>query len=185
MNKLINSAAAARKRFTDVKAKGFRKALAEDGAIDLASIMVGVLVIGIIGGVIAATVFAVIPWSQDQAASQALDAVATAESVAFAQSSGEGAGFYLDEEELAATDGLGGTDGLIQSSDTIQILVTDTPASYEAFSLSPTGKVFSINSANPADVVEYADLAAANTAITALVGELTVVAGALVFTPAP
>jgi hypothetical protein len=49
-------------------------------AIDLASIMVGIIVIGLIGGVIAATVFAVIPWAQDNAAKQQLDSVASAES---------------------------------------------------------------------------------------------------------
>jgi type II secretory pathway pseudopilin PulG len=49
-------------------------------AIDLASIMVGVIVIGLIGGVIAATVFSVIPWAQDNAAKQQLDSVASAES---------------------------------------------------------------------------------------------------------
>ena len=47
----------------------------EDGAIDLASIMVGVIVVGLIGGVIAATVFAVIPWAQDNAAKQQLDSL--------------------------------------------------------------------------------------------------------------
>jgi len=52
----------------------------EDGAIDLASIMVGIIVIGLIGGVIAATVFAVIPWAQDNAAKQQLDSVASAQS---------------------------------------------------------------------------------------------------------
>jgi hypothetical protein len=52
------------------------------GAIDLASIMVGVLVIGIIAGVISATVFAVVPWSQDNAAKSNLDSIHTAESVA-------------------------------------------------------------------------------------------------------
>lgn len=53
----------------------------QDGAIDLASIMVGIIVIGLIGGVIAATVFAVIPWAQDNAAKQQLDAVYQAENV--------------------------------------------------------------------------------------------------------
>jgi type II secretory pathway pseudopilin PulG len=52
----------------------------EAGAIDLASIMVGIIVIGLIGGVIAATVFAVIPWAQDNAAKQQVDAVVTAQS---------------------------------------------------------------------------------------------------------
>lgn len=52
----------------------------ENGAIDLSSIMVGIIVIGLIGGVIAATVFSVIPWSQDNAAKQQLDSVAAAQS---------------------------------------------------------------------------------------------------------
>jgi hypothetical protein len=51
-------------------------------AIDLASIMVGVLVIGIIGGVIAVAVFAVIPWAQMEAAKSAVSSVRIAESVA-------------------------------------------------------------------------------------------------------
>lgn len=50
------------------------------GAIDLASIMVGIVVIGLIGGVIAATIFAIIPWAQDNAAKHQLDAIATAQS---------------------------------------------------------------------------------------------------------
>jgi hypothetical protein len=49
-------------------------------AIDLASIMVGIIVIGLIGSVIAATVFAVIPWAQNNAAKQQLDSVVSAES---------------------------------------------------------------------------------------------------------
>ena len=53
----------------------------QNGAIDLASIMVGVLVIGIVGGVIAATVFAVVPWSQDQAAQADLGQVRQAEGI--------------------------------------------------------------------------------------------------------
>ena len=55
----------------------------EKGAIDLASIMVGIIVIGLIGGVIAATVFAVIPWAQDNAAKQQLDSVVQAENAYF------------------------------------------------------------------------------------------------------
>lgn len=48
-------------------------------AIDLASIMVGILVIGLIGGVIATTLFAVIPWSQDNRARGQLDSVVAAQ----------------------------------------------------------------------------------------------------------
>jgi hypothetical protein len=53
----------------------------EEGAIDLASIMVGILVIGLTSAVISATVFAVIPWAQDSAAKHQLTSIATAQSV--------------------------------------------------------------------------------------------------------
>jgi type II secretory pathway pseudopilin PulG len=56
-------------------------------AIDLASIMVGIIIMGLIGGVIAATVFAVIPWSQDKAAKQQLESIHTAENAFFGLSS--------------------------------------------------------------------------------------------------
>ena len=55
------------------------------GAVDLASIMVGVIVIGIIAGVISATVFAVIPWAQNSAAKESLASYRVAESVAMAE----------------------------------------------------------------------------------------------------
>lgn len=55
--------------------------ISENGAIDLASIMVGIIIIGLIGGVIAATVFAVIPWAQDNAAKASLESLKTAENV--------------------------------------------------------------------------------------------------------
>lgn len=48
-------------------------------AIDLASIMVGVVIIGLVGGVIAATVFAVIPWAQDNAAKSQVAEVSNAQ----------------------------------------------------------------------------------------------------------
>lgn len=71
-----------------LRTRSFRAALRSNtGAIDLASIMVGVIVIGVIAGVIAATVSAVIPWSQNAAAKQGLDAVRTAEGVAYVQDS--------------------------------------------------------------------------------------------------
>lgn len=54
----------------------------DDGAIDLSSIMVGIIVIGLIGGVIAATVFTVIPWAQDNAAKASLEAVVSSQSAA-------------------------------------------------------------------------------------------------------
>ena len=53
--------------------------VSRSGAIDLASVMVGIVVIGLIGGVIATTLFAIIPWSQDNRARGQLDSVVTAQ----------------------------------------------------------------------------------------------------------
>lgn len=73
----------------------------EDGAIDLASIMVGIIVIGLIGGIIAATVFAIIPWSQDNAAKQQLDSIATAQDAFLGLSSDSEKPQYGSTEFLA------------------------------------------------------------------------------------
>jgi hypothetical protein len=50
-------------------------------AVDLASIMVGALVIGAVGGIISAVVFGVIPWSQNSAARDSIAAVPEAQAV--------------------------------------------------------------------------------------------------------
>ena len=39
----------------------------KDGGIDLESTVIGVMTVGIVGSIISATVFAVIPWAQAQA----------------------------------------------------------------------------------------------------------------------
>jgi hypothetical protein len=61
--------------------RGRRALTSTRAAIDLASIMVGVLVLAIIGGVISATVFFVVPWAQDRAAVATLSEVSTAQGV--------------------------------------------------------------------------------------------------------
>ena len=73
----------------------------ESGAIDLASIMVGVVVLGLMGGVVSATVFSVIPWAQDNAAKEQLNAVASAQSayIGLASDSG-GAIRYGNADDL-------------------------------------------------------------------------------------
>jgi len=139
----------------------------EGGAIDLASIMVGVLVIGIIGGVIAATVFAVIPWSQDKAASQALDSVATAQSVAYTFAAGEGTSKYFSESALNTGTGLSATnEPLLQASPAIAIQLGAGDITYTAYSKSATGTVFKITSANPTTVVKMTPAEVTAAAIT-------------------
>jgi type II secretory pathway pseudopilin PulG len=112
-------------------------------AIDLASIMVGVIIIGLIGGVIAATVFAVIPWSQDKAAKQQLDSIHTAQNAAYGLSS---------DAQAAASSGM--TPNSFQSSADLakyNLLSTGTnyctiPSSdkknYTGYSLSSSGSIW-------------------------------------------
>jgi hypothetical protein len=160
---------ATKARFAARKAElGFMGALkSEGGAIDLASIMVGVIVIGVIAGVIAATVFAVIPWAQDKAASQALDSVNQAESVAFAQATDAGAGVYLDKAGIVKHDGANNTPGLLQDSKSLAI-ISVTGATYTAASLSSTGNIYYTTSANPNTAVKIAKGATLQATIDAL-----------------
>jgi alpha-tubulin suppressor-like RCC1 family protein len=119
-------------------------------AIDLASIMVGVIIIGLIGGVIAATVFAVIPWSQDKAAKQQLEAIATAENAQYGKSSeGNSKPFYGDSAVLASS-------GWLQQGENYCVVTPDEDKqSYKAAVKSASGKVFvSTNKApNPVEAV--------------------------------
>jgi len=140
------------------------------GAIDLASIMVGIIVIGIIGGVIGATVYAVVPWAQDNAAKGSLDAVRTAQNVY--------AGFQADPNkalgqpgpELAFINPFPGTVPAIkaesgsvakyasytvlqnekllpkQASDILDVAVGENKTCYAATALSDSGKLFWIDS---------------------------------------
>ena len=117
----------------------------EEGAIDLASIMVGIIVIGLIGGVIAATVFAVIPWAQDNAAKQQLDSIAAAQSAYIglvADKNGTATTFgdkaQLKSENLFNGDSLGANlkMGVSGSGDT---------AHYGAAVKSSSGKWFTIS----------------------------------------
>ena len=179
MQSLLSGSKSAKARFAAVKRSGGIMAAlrSSSGVIDLASIMVGVLVIGIIGGVIAATVFAVIPWSQDEAAKGALDSVRTAESVQYTMSSGEGNATYLNMAGLVA-------DNQIQA--TTKVYIGASASAYTAVVRSDSGKYYSINAVNPANPVEYANLAAANTALSGTgqplgVGALSWASGALTF----
>jgi len=99
-------------------------------ALDLASIMIGVIVIGIIGGITAATVFAVIPWAQDNAAKSSLSSIATAES-AYA---GFNARFGTSTELT--------TQKLIQASTSFVVATNASGNCYVAVSKSPTKKLF-------------------------------------------
>lgn len=113
----LNLARRVRKPLTDVC-----------GVIDLASILVGVLVTGIIAGGILSTVFMVVPWAQDEAAKGDLSAVRAAQSVAQVQHDE-----FLDYTDLVE-------ENLIQGSASVDIVLGD--ACYVATSASDSGTVF-------------------------------------------
>ena len=121
----------------------------EQGVIDLASVMVGIIVIGMIGGVIAATIFAVIPWSQDQKAKHQLDSIVTAENAHMGMSSASPsllpgtsrANSYGDSVELEAAN-------LLIQGKTYCVIETPDGKDYNAYSQSATGKVFTATNKN-------------------------------------
>jgi hypothetical protein len=121
----------------------------EDGAIDLASIMVGVIVIGLIGGVTAATVFAVIPWAQDNAAKQQLDSLVSAENAYMGLSSaspsplpsGYVANSFGNSAELAAAK-------LMGTGSNYCVITPADGKSYTAYSKSASSKVFQVTDKN-------------------------------------
>lgn len=121
----------------------------EKGAIDLASIMVGVIVIGLVGGVIAATVFAIIPWAQDRAAKQQVDSIVSAQSAYKGLSSGvppavaEGlpTNSYASSADLSEAQ-------LLQEGDSYCTTQTDEGNGYLAVALSSSGKFFAATDAN-------------------------------------
>jgi type II secretory pathway pseudopilin PulG len=121
----------------------------ENGAIDLASIMVGIIVIGLIGGVIAATVFAVIPWSQDNAAKQQLDSLVSAESAYFGLSADnppalpEGAktNSFGNSTELASAN-------LMGTGPNYCVVTPANGATYTAYSKSASGAIFQATDKN-------------------------------------
>lgn len=127
-----------------------------DGVIDLASIMVGVLVLGIIGGLIVATVFAVIPWSQDAAARDALESVGTAESIQFAYSTAGGDGHYLTMTGLTTEGNASGT-VLLQSTDSVEILLNADKTRFVAVSRSDTGARFFLGSDHTKRVLDHTE----------------------------
>lgn len=98
------------------------------GAIDLASIMTGVLVMAVIGGVISASVSVVIPWAQDSAAQSNLAAVVQAQGV----ERGLGNQFTSKPAALKLRSGIG--------------IKSDGRTCYGGFSTSATGKVYYLSS---------------------------------------
>jgi len=116
------------------------------GVIDLASIMVGVIIAGILSTGIVATTFALVPFSQDAAAEQALDSVKTAEGAAFV--SGE-PNRYLNMDGLVAGE-------WIQASSRVGVETNADGTCFAAMSHSETGNQFWTDNTT-AEILPYVD----------------------------
>ena len=121
----------------------------ENGAIDLASVMVGIIVIGLVGGIIAATIFAVIPWAQDAAAKHQLDSITQAENAYYGFTagnlsnlpSGAKANTYSSSPMIAESN-------LLQQGANYCVVASADGKSYNSYSLSGTGRVWTTTNVN-------------------------------------
>lgn len=124
-------------------------------AIDLASIMVGVIIIGLIGGVIAATVFAVIPWSQDKAAKHQLESIHTAENAYYGLSADPSymlLGNTVQRNTFTNSDLLARNNLLIEGP-TYCAVMTPDGQDYNAYSKSATGRIWTASNKAKTPVV--------------------------------
>lgn len=101
-----------------------------NAAIDLASIMVGVIILGILGSLISATIFAVIPWAQDNAARSTLSQAKVAEGTQRGLSDK-----YVDHETLSAN-------RLLQNQPGLAVRTNTAGTCYVAVIVSATGNMF-------------------------------------------
>ena len=119
----------------------------ETGLIDLLSIIVGVILIGIAAAGVVATLFQIVPWAQDSTARQSLSAVRTAESTAFA----------MDHRYASVTDLVAAK--RIQDSRTLDAGTDAAGTCFVGISKSATGKIFFITdtSAGAAELTRATD----------------------------
>ena len=141
-------------RSTKAKANDHGLFRNEDGAIDLASVMVGIIVIGLIGGVIAATVFAVIPWAQDNAAKQQLESIHTAENAYYGFTADVTQTLGPNENRNSFTDSAGlSARNLLSTAPNYCVVATLDGQDYLAFSKSGSGTVWVAKNSNKTPVV--------------------------------
>lgn len=111
----------------------------QSGAFDLPSVLIGVAVVAILAIGVMATIFGVIPWSQDRAAKQDLAAMNTAQGTAYARD-----GNFVDKASLVGAGWLG--EGTPESLDA----KADVEGKcYVAITTSKTGNKFIISHDKP------------------------------------
>lgn len=102
----------------------------EKGVFDLTSVMVACIISAILAATVGATVFAIVPWTQDRTAKQQLTAVAIAQ-----QGYHQINGTYTDSATLKA-------EKSISESTTVCTAPQSDSTSYTIASLSKSGKIF-------------------------------------------
>lgn len=131
----------------------------ERGLIDLSSLMIGIIVVGILAGITSAIVFAVIPWSQDRATKQMLSTVVTAE-----ESYAQAYDAYASKEALINS-------GLLKNSDQLANMCIVSGSlmnegeegngnSFAAYAFSKTGKTFFVSKTEGKDATDPERLSA-------------------------
>lgn len=143
---------------TQSKTKRLRDVfISRKGAIDLASIIVGVIVIGILGGIVAATIFAVIPWSQDNSTKNQLGSIVTAQDAYRGLSSDRKAPYtdsYAPDEGSLSDYGTMPSLKDASGNTIVKVLSvnpqysSDKTSHFVAAMLSKTGKVFYVTDKN-------------------------------------
>jgi hypothetical protein len=125
----------------------------EEGILDLASIITGVIITGILGAIIAASFIFIIPWFHDKAASDDIQLIKIAEDSHYSDQSK-----YGDEDALKAGRYLHKT-----LSTAACVAVTATGDNYTVYVTSKSKKIFSYSpttatAANNTKPVEVASI---------------------------
>ncbi|ACL42095.1 hypothetical protein Achl_4144 (plasmid) [Pseudarthrobacter chlorophenolicus A6] len=128
----------------------------EDGAFDLPSILVGVVVVGILTAGVLASIFGVIPFAQDKAAQQDLGAVVTAEGTYKAQQSPIA---YGTEAQL-------GTGNLLTADALTKVVIESDGAHWAATATSGSGKTYLATDVAPTPIESGTSAATALAALT-------------------
>lgn len=112
------------------------------GALDLASVMVGAIVVAVLGSVIAAGVLVAVPWAGEKAAQEDLTALTDAETVYFAKSTDGGSGEYvIDFDGTDSSNRTLDTAGLVKHrpSQNVSVITNWNGTAYIARSIAPSG----------------------------------------------
>lgn len=126
----------------------FSKAVkTQEGSIDLASVMVGVVVSGILAGTVAAIVFGLIPWAQDNDAKTKLQSIEMAQAFSL-----DSEGAYLGLPELKASgfytpsspDDIVSVETIAAGAESGSVAVFTDGGCYTAAALSASGTIFYI-----------------------------------------